>query len=175
VIGFQLAHFVHYIFSFFVGIMAYRGDWFNRLTKKQAKGWGLVSLVMIFFFFPIVILGGVVENPANLSLFMGGMNWQSSVTAVWETTLFISITVFLLYFFRERFSKASLLARNMAENVYTVYIIHQTVLFGMNILFLHVGIPTIIKFFIVSAITVPLCFLLSALIRRLPLVRRVLG
>jgi len=38
--GIQPAHFVHYIFCFFVGILAYRGDWFSRLQKSQAKPWG---------------------------------------------------------------------------------------------------------------------------------------
>jgi len=83
--------------------------------------------------------------------------------------------VFLLYFFRERFSKAGSLLRSMAGNVYTVYIIHLTLLWGMNIVFLSVDIPTILKFFIVSLIAVPLSFLLSSLIRKLPYAKRVLG
>jgi hypothetical protein len=173
--GLQLGHFVHYIFSFFVGILAQRGDWFNRLTKRQASQWGIVSLITVFLFFPIVILGGVLEIPENLSLFLGGMHWQAFVTAIWDTILFVGITVFLLYFFRERFGKAGSLLRSMAENVFTVYIIHQTVLFGMNIIFLSVNIPTILKFFIVSIITVPLCFLFSVLIRQIPYTKRVLG
>ena len=173
--GLQLGHFVHYIFSFFVGILAQRGNWFDRLGRSQARRWGIVSLITVFLFFPIVILGGVLESPENLSMFLGGMNWQALVTAVWDTVLFIGIMVFLLYFFRERFGKAGPLLRSMAANVYTVYIVHQTVLFGMNIVFLSVDIPTILKFFIVAFITVPLCFALSSLIRKIPYTKRVLG
>jgi glucan biosynthesis protein C len=173
--GLQLGHFVHYIFSFFVGILAQRGDWFNRLDRRQAGEWGIVSIITVFLFFPIVILGGVLENPENLSMFLGGIHWQAFVTAVWDTILFVGIAVFLLYFFREHFNKAGSLLRAMAENVYTVYIIHQTVLFGMNIIFLSINIPTILKFFIVGLITVPLCFFLSALIRKIPYAKRVLG
>jgi glucan biosynthesis protein C len=65
--------------------------------------------------------------------------------------------------------------RSMAKNVYTVYITHLTLLWGMNILFLSVSIPTILKFFIVSLITIPLSFLLSSLIRKIPYATRVLG
>ncbi|MHA2270468.1 MAG: hypothetical protein ACXACI_01310 [Candidatus Hodarchaeales archaeon] len=66
-------------------------------------------------------------------------------------------------------------AKSMASNVYTVYIIHQTIVIILHILLLDVNIPTILKFFIVGVIAVPLCFLLSMLIRRIPGARRVLG
>jgi surface polysaccharide O-acyltransferase-like enzyme len=63
----------------------------------------------------------------------------------------------------------------MARNAYTVYIIHLTLLWGMTILFLPVNIPTILKFLIVSLIIISLSFLLSALIRKAPYAKRVLG
>jgi hypothetical protein len=175
VVGLQFAHFPHYIFSFFVGILAQRGDWFNRLTKAQAYKWGISALIVSSFFFPLVIFGGVLENGANIVKLSGGMHWQSLAYSLWETILFIGISVFLLYFFRERFSKAGTFARSMAGNVFTVYIIHQTVLFGLNILFLSINIPAIIKFFLVGSITVLISFPLSTLIRRIHGVRSVLG
>ena len=171
----QLANFVHYIFSFFVGILAQRGDWFNRLTKRQARQWGIVSLIVIPLILVLMVVGGLIENEENISKFLGGMHWQAFGYVLWETILFIGIMVFLLYLFRDRFSKAGPLLRSMAGNVYTVYIIHLTLLWGMNIAFLSVDIPTILKFFIVSCITVPLSFLLSSLIRKIPNAKRVLG
>lgn len=175
VIGFQFGHFSHYIFSFFVGILVQRGDWFNRLSKRQARRWGLTALIVTPFFFVLVILGRLLENEANLVKYLGGVHWQAFAYALWETILFIGITVFLLYFFREHLGKAGSLARTMAENVYTVYIIHQTVLFGINLVFLQINIPTILKFFIVGTITVFICFPLSVLIRKIPGARRILG
>ena len=173
--GLQLANFVHYIFSFFVGILAQRGDWFNRLTKRQARQWGILSLIVIPLLLVLMIGGGLIEDEANIVKFFGGMHWQAFLYILWETILFIGILVFLLYFFRERFSKAGPLLRWMAGNVYTVYIIHLTLLLGMNVIFLQVNIPTILKFFIVSFITVPLSFLLGSLIRKIPYAKKVLG
>jgi surface polysaccharide O-acyltransferase-like enzyme len=175
VAGFQLGHFPHYIFSFFVGILAQRGDWFTRLNQRQARRWGLTALLAIPFLFVLIILGGVLENEANLVKYLGGFHWQAIIYALWETFLFIGITVFLLNFFRERFGKSGSLARTMAENVYTVYIIHLTVLSGVSLLFLSINIPSILKFFIVGTITVLICFLLSVLIRKIPGAKRVLG
>jgi surface polysaccharide O-acyltransferase-like enzyme len=171
----QLANIVHYIFAFYVGILAQRGDWFNRLTKRQARKWGIVSLIAIPFILVLMVVGGLLENEANIVKFFGGMHWQAFGYILWETILFIGISVFLLYLFRERFSKAGPLLRSMAGNVYTVYIIHLTLLWALNIIFLSVDIPSILKFSIVSLVAIPLSFALSSLIRKIPYAKRVLG
>ena len=171
----QLANFTHYAFAFYAGILAQRGDWFNRLTRRQARQWGLVALIVIPLIFGLMIAGGLLENEANIVKFFGGLHWQAFGYILWETILFIGITVFLLYLFRERFSTASPVLRSMAGNVYTVYIIHLTLLWGLNIIFLSIDIPTIFKFFFVSMLAVPASFLISALIRKIPFTRRVLG
>lgn len=134
-----------------------------------------MSLVLIPLFFVIGVLGGALEGGENFERFLGGLHWQAFTLAVWETFLMVGIMVFLLYFFRERLNQAGPIAESMAVNVYTVYIIHQTILYALAILLLPINIPTILKFFIVSLIAVPLCFLLSILIRRVPYARRVLG
>jgi glucan biosynthesis protein C len=168
----QPAHFVHYTFCFFSGVLAYRSDWFRRLSRSQARPWGVMSLVVIPLILVIFILGGGSENEYK---FVGGLHWQSFTYAAWESFLMIGITVFLLYFFRERLNKAGIVAKSMAANVYTVYIIHQTIVIALQILILSINIPTIMKFFIVSLLAVPLCFTISTFIRRIPYARRVLG
>jgi surface polysaccharide O-acyltransferase-like enzyme len=171
----QPGHFVHYIFAFYVGILAYRGDWFRRLSQGQARRWGIMSLGVFLLIFVLMVLGGALESEENAAKFLGGPYWQAFAYAVWETFLMIGIIVFLLYFFRERLNQAGPIARSMAASVFTVYIIHQTLLFALHALFLSISIPTIVKFFVVSLIAVPVCFLLSILIRRIPYARRVLG
>ncbi len=175
VLNIQPAHVSHYVFAFFVGVLAYRGDWFRRLTREQGRRWGLIALVVLPLLFVIMILGGVLESDENLVKFLGGFHWQSLVYAVWETFMMVGVIVFLLYFFRERFNQAGSVAKIMAASVFTVYIIHQAVLYFLNTLFLPVSIPTIVKFILVSLIAVPLCFLLSIPIRKIPYADRVLG
>jgi surface polysaccharide O-acyltransferase-like enzyme len=121
-----------------------------------------------------MILGGVLESDEILAKFLGGLHWQSLVYAVWETLMMVGVIVFLLYVFRERFNQAGSVAKIMAASVFTVYIIHQAVLYFLNTLFLPVSIPTIVKFILVSLIAVPLCFLLSIPIRKIPYADRVL-
>jgi surface polysaccharide O-acyltransferase-like enzyme len=175
VLNVQPGHISHYIFAFFIGIIAYRGYWFGRLTNAKGKRWGYIALGTSPFFFVIFILGGALESDANLAKFLGGFTWQAMAYALWETIMMVAIIIFLLYFFREKFNRTGTLASTMAASVYTVYIIHQSVLFGLNILFLPAAIPSYVKFFAVSLIGLPLCFMLSVLIRKLPYAKRVLG
>ena len=174
-LNFQAGYFVHYTFCFYIGVLAYRGDWFRHLPKAQARRWGILSLVVIPLFFVMMVLGGALEGEENLAKFTGGLHWQSFAVSLWQTFLLVGIIVFLLYFFRERLNQAGPMAKSMAANVYTVYIIHQTILYTLNILLLDINIPTIVKFFIAGLIAVPVCFVLSSLIRRIPYARRVLG
>jgi len=171
----QPGHFVHYAFSFYGGVLAYRGDWFHRLPKIQARRWGIMSLIIIPFFFVMLILGGVLENEEVVEKFLGGFHLHAFVYSVWETFLFIGIIVFLLYFFRERLNRSGKIAKSMAVNVYTAYIIHQTILYALDIIMIPVNIPTILKFFVVGLLGVTASFLISIPIRRLPYAQRVLG
>jgi len=106
----QPGHFVHYIFCFYSGVLAYRGDWFRRLSESQARRWGIMSLVLIPLFFVIGVLGGALEGGENFERFLGGLHWQAFTLAVWETFLMVGIMVFLLYFFRERLNQAGPIA-----------------------------------------------------------------
>lgn len=173
--GFQLAHFVHYIFCFFIGILAYRGDWFSRLKKSQARPWGIIALIMLPVFFAMAILGGALEGDEQFNKFLGGFYWQSFAYSIWDSVMLIAVLTFLLYIFRERFSQAGRFARNLSLSVYTVYILHQTIVIALDVLFISTTIPTILKFIFVSLISVPLCFGLGILIRKIPYTRRVLG
>jgi surface polysaccharide O-acyltransferase-like enzyme len=174
ILNIQPGHLTHYIFCFYIGILAYRGDWFRHLSNKQGRRWGYISLAVIPFFFVMLVVGGVLDNEANVQKFIGGLHWHSLALALWETTLLIGITTFLLYFFREKLNRAGPTLKTMAASVFTVYIIHQTILIVLHTFMLPVDIPTVVKFFVVSLIAVPVCFLLSILIRKIPFVNRVL-
>jgi glucans biosynthesis protein C len=173
--GIQPAHFVHYIFCFFVGILAYRGDWFSRLQRRQAKPWGIVALVMLPLFFVIAVLGGALEGPEQVAKLMGGLYWQNLAYCLWESTMLIAVLTFILYFFRERITQAGRLERALAASVYTVYIIHQTIVIAIDIFFIPLSIPPALKFISVAIIALPLCFGLAMLILKIPGTRRVLG
>lgn len=173
--GVQPGHFVHYIFAFCAGIVAYHNGWFEQLPPAQARRWGIGVLIGIPAFVLVGVLAGVLEDPATLSRMMGGLHWEALLYATWESFFLMAAMIFLLHLFRTRFNQAGPRLRFMAANVYTVYIIHQTLLYAVNIGLLGVDLPSIVKFFVAAALTMPLAFLGSAFIRRLPGATRVLG
>ncbi|MFN8495370.1 MAG: acyltransferase family protein [Caldilineaceae bacterium] len=171
----QLGHFVHYVFAFGAGILAYHHDWLNQLTGAQARRWGISACAAVPLFVILVGLAGALDNGANVAKLLGGWHWEALAFALWEAWLMIALIVFLLYLLRAKFNTAGPLTRMMAANAYTVYLIHQTVLIALNIALLSTPIPTIVKFFLASAMTILVCFGLSGLIRRIPGAERVLG
>ena len=175
ILGIQPGHVVHYVFAFFIGTKAYHHDWFGKITNSIGKRWGYCALMTFPILIVVMVLGGVLDNNANVALFLGGFTWQAAAYAVWESIMMVSVIIFLLYFFREKLNRTSAITIGMAASVYTVYIIHQTVLYGLNIGFLSIEIPSYIKFFVVSLIGVTLSFLLSIPVRKLPYADRVLG
>ena len=175
ILGIQPGHVVHYVFAFFIGTKAYQHDWFGKITNSIGKRWGYCALMTFPILIVVMVLGGVLDNNANVALFLGGFTWQAAAYAVWESIMMVSVIIFLLYFFREKLNRTSAITIGMAASVYTVYIIHQTVLYGLNIGFLSIEIPSYIKFFVVSLIGVTLSFLLSIPVRKLPYADRVLG
>ena len=64
--------------------------------------------------------------------------------------------------------------KNLAANVYTVYLIHPLVLVGFAYAFHTVALYPLLKFVISVLIALPLCFLLSDIIRKIPLANKVL-
>ena len=167
---FQLGHYVHYAFCFWVGILASRGKWFDNLSRSQARVWKITAIVMIIAL-PIVIAisGGSVEP------FMGGFSWQSLVASFWESIACLSIIISLLYMFRNRFYNQGRLLKWMSPNFYIVYILHQPIIVSIMIPFLYLDIPTAVKFFIVAFIGIPVCFIVGNLIRQIPFTKKVLG
>ncbi len=170
--SFQLGHFTHYIFCFWVGILAYRGRWFENLSNP--KPWKTVALLSIIALPIMIVVLGVIMG-YDLDIALGTFSWQSLMTSIWESIACLSIIISLAYIFKNRFDIQGRLIKWMSPNFYAVYILHQLVIVSITIPFLYTTIPTALKFFFVALISVPMCFVISDLIRKIPYTKRVLG
>ena len=111
--------------------------------------------------------------PPEVSAVVGGVNWLAFGYALWEAFLVVGVGMGLLVLFRERWNYQGRLAKELAADVYTVYLIHPVVLVGFAYAFHAVALYPLLKWAIAVLITIPLCFLISSGIRRIPLVNRV--
>ncbi len=110
----------------------------------------------------------------EMSHLMGGFYWQSFAYALWESFMVVGICIGLLALFRQRWNRQGKLAKDLAANVYTVCLIHPLVLVAFAYAFQTITLYPLLKFVISVLIALPLCFLISSLIRKIPFANRIL-
>jgi fucose 4-O-acetylase-like acetyltransferase len=166
-LNFQLGHFTHYAFCFWIGLLAYNGKWFDNLSGSQAKKWIYVTLVMLVLLPVILLILVDLDNP-NFDLFKGGITIESVIYTVWESITLLAISIGLTYIFQSKMNRSNKILKSMSGSAYTAYILHAIVILIIMTILIPVSLPAIIKFFIVALIGVPLIFILSHFIRKIP-------
>jgi peptidoglycan/LPS O-acetylase OafA/YrhL len=158
------AYLPQYVMLFVVGLLAARRGWLTTLTVRQ----GRVALVVA----PVSL--GLALGTAALATAPGAGLLAQLGASFAENIFAVSMVVALLVLFRERFSGQPAWARWAAQNSFAVYVIHPLVLVGVAVLLAPLVAPAGVKFLILLAISVPLCWALAHLLRRIPGVTRVL-
>ena len=85
---------------------------------------------------------------------------------LWESLLCCGMCFGLTIVFRDTVNIQTDLTREMAQSTYAAYMIHVFIAIFFQYLVFGLEATPLIKFFLVSLVTVPISFLLAALIRR---------
>lgn len=94
--------------------------------------------------------------------------------AVSEAVFSTGVIVGLVVLFRERFNRQGAAGRFLSEHAYAVYFIHPLVVVALGYAFSWLGAIAVVKFVIVGALAVPLCWVAAYAVRSLPSAKRVL-
>jgi surface polysaccharide O-acyltransferase-like enzyme len=167
----QFPFFAQYIALFVVGLIAYRRNWLASLSDATGKRWLVVAIALSVLFVPLALAGGAMESQDP---FRGGLHWQAAAYALWESFLCVSMCIGLIYAFRRYLNRQGRLARFLSPNAYTAYIIHAPVITFTALVLRNVDAYPLLKYGLAVLIALPLCFVLSNLIRKLPYTERVL-
>jgi surface polysaccharide O-acyltransferase-like enzyme len=167
----QFPFFAQYIALFVVGLIAYRRNWLASLSDATGKRWLAVAIVLILLFVPMAIVGGAMETDEP---FRGGLYWQAAAYALWESFVCVGMCIGLIYLFRRYMNRQGRLAKFLSPNAYTAYIIHAPVITFTALALRNVDAYPLLKYGLAVLIALPLCFVLSNLIRKLPYTDRVL-
>jgi fucose 4-O-acetylase-like acetyltransferase len=170
--GFQLPFFPQYIVAFIIGIYAAQNNWFDDIPSRAGKACTVTALLLVAVLPFFLYL--TTNSPAGLDLVRGGLHWQALLFAFWEQMAGVMIITALLWIFSLRFNTQGPIARAMAGDSYTVYIIHPVVLILLALAFIGVALSPLAKFAIVLPLAICLSFTLAHLIRAVPGVSRVL-
>ncbi|MFI6502706.1 acyltransferase family protein [Nonomuraea typhae] len=150
-----------YAAMFAAGILAYRRGWFTSLPPAAAK-WGLIAAGVT----------SAVLLPVGQVLTQG---WAAQLaTAAWETSFAVSMAIGLSVLFRERFGTQGPIGRFLAENAFTVYIIHPLVLVGLALLLSGLHTLAVVKFAALVLVALPVCWKLASLVRKIPAAGKIL-
>jgi surface polysaccharide O-acyltransferase-like enzyme len=169
----QFPFFPQYICMFIVGIVAYRRNWLTRIPVAMGRLWLCLAVVLIVIVFPALFtLGGAIKG--NIAPFTGGLHWQCFGFALWEQLTGMALIIALPALFRKRLNRQGRLTGAMAGSAYTAYIIHGPIIILVALAIRSITLYPLLKFTLALMISVPLCFSLGNIIRKLPLARKIL-
>jgi len=166
---FEPFHLTQYVMLFAAGIIAYKEGWIDAIPKATAKLWSRVAILAAI---SLLFIGAVT----NSTQFSGGLRLESLLGTIWEAFMCVSMCIALLALFKDRFNSQGPIAKALANNAFTVYLIHIPIIVLLQYMLIGVGIDPLIKFAIVGAMGVLLSFAISHYgIRRLPYAKYIPG
>jgi peptidoglycan/LPS O-acetylase OafA/YrhL len=172
VIGLQLGYFATYIFLFAAGIVAWRYDWLEQLSWKNART-ALAAAILALPAMPAAVAYVVASHSADKANFSGGLSWTAILYAFWEPFVAWGLIAAWLLIFRQRMNRASAIWAWLNRRAYAVYIIHPPVLVGISLLLHEWAAPALVKFGVTGTLSCAACWLIADPLVRLPGLRRV--
>jgi surface polysaccharide O-acyltransferase-like enzyme len=168
----MFAEFPQYISLFILGLIAYRRGWLSRIPDAVGKRWFWVALIDLVIFVLLSLLIGI--RGGSIDYFLGGLHWQALAYASWEAIMCVAMCTSLLVFFRKHVNRPGRVWNFLSANAYAAYIFQSVILVGLAYSLHTIALHPLLKFGIVVIIAVPLCFLISSVIRKIPFANRVL-
>lgn len=171
-----LAYLPQYLSFFVIGIVASRRNWFASVRGSMGAVGFAAAAVAVVVLFPLAFSGQLfsLDLSAGLDNALGGGHWRSAVYALWDSTFAVGICLGLITLFRRFVNGQGWLGRFLSQQSYAVYVIHIPFVVFLAYLIRGVELGSLLKFGLASVIVVPVCFVIAALIRKIPLVSSVL-
>jgi ABC-type Na+ efflux pump permease subunit len=171
-----LAYLPQYLGFYVIGTVAYRRNWFRTLPRSMGAV-GLVSaLVAGAVLFPLAFSGRAfsLELTQELGAAWGNGHWRSAVYALFDSVFSVGLCLGAIAVFRGLFRKEGQIGRFLCQQSYAVYVLHIPVIVFLAYALRGLQLAPLAKFGVASLIAVPASFALSALVRQIPGVSRVL-
>jgi glucans biosynthesis protein C len=168
----MFAEFPQYISMFILGLIAYRRGWLTSIPDAVGKRWLWVALIDFVLFVLSFVLMGIWGG--SIDSFLGGFHWQALVYAFWEAILCVAMCTGPLVFFRKYVNRPRRMWNFLSANAYATYIFHPVILVSLAYGLHFVTLYPLLKYGLAVIIAVPLSFLISSVIRKIPFANRVL-
>ncbi|WP_214408264.1 acyltransferase family protein [Pseudonocardia lacus] len=161
------AYLPQYAALFVVGLVAARRGWLEGLSRTAGRvGFAVAGAAAVGLLLVIFTSGG--------EEFLGNGTLPSLVAAICESALAVGMVIGLLVQFRARWSGQGPTSRFLSTHAYAVYVVHPVVLVAVGYALGGVAAPAVVKFALLTALAVPLCWAVAYVVRSLPGARKVL-
>jgi glucan biosynthesis protein C len=143
---------------FIIGTLAYRNDWVMRFSSRSGYAWLYAGILLagMWFLYDLWLADVLLINNVVWGL----------IHPAWEALLCVSMCIGVTVLFRDRINFSGTLAREMALSTYAAYMLHVFIAVFFQLLVRGLEVGPLIKFALVSLVTVPASFFLGSLIRR---------
>ena len=153
--------------AFFIfGAMAFRRGWFENYPAQRGLAWLAVGVGAAIAWYAWAL----IPHP---SLALDGRTF-GVVYLVWEELVAFGMCIGLLVLFRQAANVQGPFGRLLAANQYSAYFWHPVLIVGIQMMFASLPLGPFSAFAAVTAIGVPVVFLWSWLMRKIPAIRAVL-
>lgn len=149
-----------YTFMFAAGVVAARYRWLERMPSSIAALGAALSLLAL-----VLLAPGVMSPDPGIAAVAAGV-----VTAV----LGVGLSVIVLVVIRQVAPGTGAIRRFLSANAFAVYVIHPAILVGLALPLQDFTAPAVVKFAALMLLAVPACWLLAAVLRMIPPIRRIL-
>jgi surface polysaccharide O-acyltransferase-like enzyme len=173
ILNMQLCYFTQYVVLFIAGILARRAGWIDSLSRRCALGWFTAALIGgTVLWLLLMVFGGPREG--IMWVINGGGTWQSAVYAFWESFVCAGFCLGFLVLFRDFINTQNRGVRFLSSNAFGVYVLHAPVLVAVSLLAAGLPLLPIGKALIVAPAAVVLSCAVSALVRMVPGMKRII-
>jgi len=171
-----LAYLPQYLSFFVVGAVAYRRGWAQSLSSAKGRAGFIAALLATVTLFGISVISFLKALEAGSPQFppFGFGTWQSAVYALWDSIFAVGLVLAAVTFFRRYFNTGSSFGRFLSNQSYAVYILHIPVVVFTAYALRGIELAPLLKLGLASVIVLPVCFIGSGLIRKIPGVSKVL-
>jgi|WetSurMetagenome_2_1015567.scaffolds.fasta_scaffold35005_3 glucans biosynthesis protein C len=167
VLNMQFCFFAQYIILFITGIVVFRKNLLQNISYSLGMKWFKITLIAgVLLWLLISVLWNSGEK--GIEPFAGGFTWGNAVYATWESFFCVGVCLGMTVWFREKFNKQGRLLKFLSDNAFGVYVFHTPVLVFISMLMKNIVLYPFFKYALVAIITIPLCFLTSHLLRKIP-------
>jgi fucose 4-O-acetylase-like acetyltransferase len=158
---FEPARIPSYLIMFAIGVMANKNNWFEKMNNSAMIIWLSVSIILISS--AQFIITNILKN---IDMWAMGANFPSFALSAWDSIVCLSLSIFLILFFKKYFNKQNKLSREMASNSFAVYLIHPFVLIPVQSIMLNISTFPLIKFILVAIFGISLSYLVVYAFKR---------